>query len=84
MPSPIPPKDVDDFRGDEKAADAHPEAISESSESESDDESGEEGGDEDDEGFCGEEVKEEPHDPGHECGAGGAEVREPVGNYGEE
>lgn len=39
------PEDVEDCRGDEETADAHPEAVGEGDEGESDHEVGEDGGD---------------------------------------
>lgn len=60
------PEWVEDSRGDEEPADAHPEAVCEGDEGKRDDEVGEDGGDEDDEGFGGEEIEEEPHDPSEE------------------
>lgn len=78
------PKDVEDLVRDEEPADGHPQAVCEGGDGEGDDKVGEEYGDEDDEGFGGEEVKEEPHYPVKECGSCGLEVGEPVGNDREE
>lgn len=80
----IVPEWVEDCRGDQEPADAHPQAVGEGDYCQRDDEVGEEGGDEDDEGFGGEEVKEKPEDPGKEGGCVGAEVGEPVGDDGED
>ena len=55
---PVSPKDVQDFRRDEEAADAHPETVGEGGEGEGDNEIGKERGYEDDERFGGYEVEE--------------------------
>lgn len=74
------PKHIQHLRADQEAADAHPQPVRERGQSESDDEVGEERGHEHHEGFAGQEVEEEPHDPGEEAAGGGAEVVEPVGD----
>lgn len=78
------PKRIENCDGDEEPTDAHPETVCEGDDCEREDKVGEEGCYENDEGFGGEEVEEEPEDPGEEGGCGGGEVGEPVGDDGEE
>jgi hypothetical protein len=59
-------KDVEDAGLDHEAVDGHPEAVGKGDECEGDDEGGKEGGHKDDEAFGGQEVEEEPEDPGEE------------------
>lgn len=75
---------VQDGRLDHEPVEAHPQTIRKCDERKGDDEVGEERGHEDYEAFGGQQVTEEPEDPGEEGGGGGLEVDEPVGDDGEE
>lgn len=77
-------KGVENGRRDHEAADGHPEAVCEGHEGQGDDEAGHEGGHEDDERLGGQQVEEEPHDPGEEGLGRGLEVGQPVRDDGEE
>lgn len=77
------PKHIQHLRADQEATDAHPQPVRERGQGEGDDKVREERGHEHDEGFAGQEVQEEPHDPGEEAAGGWAEVVEPVRDDGE-
>jgi len=76
----ISPKYVQNIWRDQEPTNRHPQPIRESSQGERDDEIREDGRHEHDEGFCCDQVEEEPHYPGEKCKGCRAEVAEPVGD----
>lgn len=77
-------ENVEDGRLHHEPVDAHPQAVGEGHQGKGDDEGGEERGHEHHQAFGGQQVAEEPEDPGEEGLGGGLEVDEPVGDDGEE
>ena len=78
------PENIQCTHGNEEAVHTHPETVSESGDSESDYEDWEYRTDEDYEGFCRDEIEEEPEHPDPEGVRCVVEISEPVFDYGEE
>lgn len=68
----------------EEPAPTHPQSVRKRRDGERDDKDREDATNEDDERLCGDEVEEEPEDPGEECLGARTEVAEPVFNDREE
>lgn len=75
----ISPKHIENMWGYQESPHAHPEPVCKSSKGKGYDEGWEKRGYENDERFCGEKIKEEPHYPCEEGGGCGPEIVQEIG-----